>query len=98
MLSIDRIGIAILLGLMGLALTFFFKRELLKGWGWAKAFAIGGSIYAIISSGYFAITGDFFWNDDMGFYRFIVALGAIVYIGVILDFYGVKFQKKKKKE
>lgn len=92
---VDKAGMIILLGLVMLLLTFALKRNLLEKWGWVKVFGVGGSIYVIISSLFYSITGKPFWNDPLLFYRLVIAIGAMVYVGVILDFYGIKFKKKK---
>jgi hypothetical protein len=95
---LDKIGMGIILGFLSVLLCFVFKRNLLKRFGWVKQFAVGSSIYLIFSSLYFSISGEFFWKDDINFYRFAIALGAIVYIGVIFDNYNINpFKKKKRK-
>lgn len=93
MVLIDRVGVMVALGLFSLVMAFFFNRKLLGGFGWLKQFAMGSSFYLVISSLYFAVLGQPFWNDTLEFYRFVLAIGAIIYLGSILDNYGM-YKKK----
>jgi len=88
--KVDKIGVIIILGIIFIIFAFFYNKKLLIKWGWVKQFLIGSSVYLIISSLYFGITGSLFWKDDLQFYRFVIALGAIVYIGTIIDNYKKK--------
>lgn len=97
-MALDKIGIIIIFGIISLIISYFFKRKLLKGIGWLKQFAIGSSFYLVISSMYFAITGTPFWTDNLDFYRFVVAIGSLIYLIFILENYGIKLDKLIKKK
>lgn len=94
MVSIDKVGVIVIFGFVSLVITFLFNKRLLGGFGWLKQFAMGSSFYLVLSSLYFAITGNPFWNDTLEFYRFVLAVGAIVYLGSIMDNYGIYSKKK----
>ena len=96
-MTLDKVGVIVILGILTIGITYLFKKDLLKNWGWLTVFGVGGSVYLIISSLFYAITGEFFWKDTLDFYRFVIGIGAVVYIRYIIDLYKSSKNKKSKK-